>query len=154
MLTDEERQEIEAEFANYESKRALSVDALKVVQKRRGWVDDEALAEVAALLEMSPAELDNVATFYNLIYREPVGLHVIHVCDSISCWVMGCERLTECLSAKLGVKMGETTADKRFTLLPVVCLGACDKAPALIVNDDLHGTVDPDNLDDLLNQYD
>ena len=117
MLSPEERQEIEAEIAHYPDKRAVCIDAMKVVQHHRGWVSDEALGDVAELLEMSVDELDSVATFYNLIFRKPVGRHVIMVCDSVSCWIMGYDRVREHLISRLGIKLGETTPDGRFTLL-------------------------------------
>ena len=91
MLSDSEQREIEEELSRYPDKQAVCVDALKIVQRHRGWVPDEAVKDVASLLGMSPHEVDGVATFYNLIYRKPVGRHVIHVCDSVSCWVMGCD---------------------------------------------------------------
>jgi len=153
VLSPEERQEIVAEFENYPDKRALTIDAMKIVQKHRGWVSDEALKDISELLEVSVDELDSVATFYNLIYRKPVGRHVILVCDSISCWVMGYDRLRDHLMTRLGIKMGETTADGRFTLLPIVCLGTCDHAPAMMVDDDLHRDLDTDKIDSILDQY-
>jgi NADH-quinone oxidoreductase subunit E len=153
VLSPEERQEIEAEFAHYPDKRALTIDAMKVVQKHRGWVSDEALKDIAELLEVSVDELDSVATFYNLIFRKPVGRHVIMVCDSISCWIMGYERLRDHLMKRLGVKMGETTPDGRFTLLPIVCLGTCDHAPAMMIDNDLHRDIDTDKIDSILEQY-
>ena len=153
MLSSEERREIEAEFAHYPDKRALTIDAMKVVQKHRGWVSDEALKDIAELLEVSVDELDSVATFYNLIYRKPVGRHVILVCDSISCWMMGYDRLRDHLTNRLGIKMGETTADGRFTLLPIVCLGTCDHAPAMMVDEDLHRDLDTETIDSILEQY-
>lgn len=153
MLTDEERQEITAELPHYPERRAACIEALKVVQRRRGWVSDDSLRDVATLLEMTPDELDGVATFYNLIFREPVGRHVILLCDSVSCWIMGCTRLRERLQDRLQIQPGETTADGRFTLLPIVCLGACDHAPAMMVDDDLHQDVAPDSLDGILANY-
>ena len=153
MLTNEEKKEIEEQFPRYATKRAACVEALKAVQRRRGWVDDEAIADLAAFLEMTPAELDALATFYNLIFRKPVGRHVILVCDSASCWIMGAKRLRERLSSRLGIQPGETTADKRFTLLPNVCLGACDHAPVLMVDRDTHGDLTPEKIDDLLARY-
>ncbi len=144
MLSPEERAEIEEEAKRYPTRRALCIDAMKVVQKHRGWVSDEALADVAALLGMTPDELDGVATFYNLVFRAPVGRHVVLVCDSVSCWIMGAPRLRDRLCRELGVALGGTSADGRFTVLPVVCLGACDRAPAMMVDDDLHGDLDPD----------
>jgi NADH-quinone oxidoreductase subunit E len=154
MLTDEERREIEAEFEHYPQKRAVSIDALKVVQRHRGWVSDESLRDLAELLEMTPDELDNVATFYNLLFRRPVGKHVILVCNSISCWVMGYDRIREHLETRLGIGLGETSPDGRFTLLPIVCLGACDHAPALMIDNDLHTDLDAQKLDEILTKYD
>jgi NADH-quinone oxidoreductase subunit E len=153
MLTAEEKKEIEAEFPRYEQKRAVCVEALKVVQRHRGWVSDEALVAVAEFLEMTPAELDAVATFYNLIFRKPVGKHVILVCDSVSCWIMGYERILQHLQDRLGIVLGETTADGVFTLLPIVCLGACDQAPAMMIDDELYGDLDPAKIDEILANY-
>ena len=153
MLTAEEKKEIEAEFPRYEQKRAACVEALKIVQRYRGWVSDEALIEIAEFLEMTPAELDGVATFYNLIFRKPVGKHIILVCDSVSCWIMGYERILQHLQERLGVVLGETTADGVFTLLPIVCLGACDQAPAMMIDDELYGNLNPAKIDEILASY-
>ena len=153
MLTESEKKEIEAEARHYDYKRAACVDALKIVQRHRGWVSDESLRDVAEYLEMTPDELDNVATFYNLIFRKPVGKHVILVCDSVSCWIMGYVRLREHLHARLGIRLGQTTADGRFTLLPIVCLGTCDHAPALMIDDELYRDLDPQQLDAVLERY-
>jgi NADH-quinone oxidoreductase subunit E len=153
MLTEEERQEIEAELPHYERKQAVCIDAMKVVQRHRGWVSDEALSDIGELLEMTPDELDGVATFYNLIFRKPVGRHVILLCNSVSCWVMGYDRLREHLSARLGIDLGQTTPDNRFTLLPMACLGTCDHAPALMIDNDLHRDLDPDRIDEILAEY-
>ncbi|HET8699231.1 MAG TPA: NADH-quinone oxidoreductase subunit NuoE, partial [Gammaproteobacteria bacterium] len=122
---------IERALAQYPDKRAACVDALKIVQRRRGWVADEPLRGIAALLGMSVDDLDAVATFYNLIYRRPVGRHVVHVCDSVSCWLMGADDVAARIRDELGARYGETTADGRLTVLPIPCLGACDRAPAL-----------------------
>jgi len=153
MLTEEEKKEIEVEFPRYEQKRAVSVEALKIVQRYRGWVSDDTLIEVAEFLEMTPAELDAVATFYNLIFRKPVGKHIILVCDSVSCWIMGYERIRQHLQDRLGIALGETSADGVFTLLPTVCLGACDQAPAMMIDDQLYGNLDPAKIDEILSTY-
>jgi len=153
MLSAEEKSEIEAEFPYYAQKNAAVIDALKIVQRHRGWVSDESVGDIAELLEMTAAEVDSVASFYNLIFRRPVGRHVILLCDSISCWIMGCDRLRDRLSARLGIKLGETTADGEFTLLPIVCLGTCDRAPALMIDDDLHRDVEPEKLEQILASY-
>jgi NADH-quinone oxidoreductase subunit E len=153
MLTEEERREIEAEIPRYPQKNATCIEAMKIVQRHRGWVSDEALQGIGDLLGMTPDELDSLATFYNLVFRKPVGRHVILICDSISCWIMGYERVREYLRVRLGVEPGETTADGRFTLLPVACLGACDHAPALMIDDDLHVDLDPEKIDRILQSY-
>jgi len=153
MLTAEERQEIEAELAHYPTKQSVCIDAMQIIQRHRGWVSDESLKDLAEFLGMSVADLDGVATFYNLIFRKPVGRHVVMVCDSVSCWIMGYERVRDQMSKRLGVKMGETTSDGRFTLLPIVCLGTCDHAPAMMVDGDLHRDLDPQKLDGILEKY-
>lgn len=153
MLTEEQKREILAEAARYPDKRAASLDALKIVQRSEHWISDEALGEVAELLGMSPAELDNVATFYNLIFRKPVGDHVILMCNSVSCWMVGYEALQAALEEQLGITFGQTTPDGRFTLLPIVCLGACDRAPTLMIDQDLYGPVTPSDLAEVLTRY-
>jgi NADH-quinone oxidoreductase subunit E len=153
MLSQEERREIEAEVPHYPTRQALSIDAMRIIQKHRGWVSDEALDDIAELLGMSRSDLDGVATFYNLIFRKPVGKHVIYLCDSVSCWIMGCQKLGDDLTARLGAGFGETTLDGRFTLLPIVCLGACDHAPAMMIDDDLHLDLEAAKLDGILEQY-
>ncbi len=152
MLTAEERQEIDAELARYPTKQAVCIDAMKIVQRHRGWVSDESIRDLGELLDMSSADLDGVATFYNLIFRKPVGRHVVMLCDSVSCWIMGYERMREHLTSRLGIEFGETTPDNRFTLLPIVCLGACERAPAMIVDNNLHGNLDPASIDKLLEE--
>lgn len=153
MLTDIERQEIERELVHYPDKRAACIDALKIVQRHRRWVSDEDLKSLAALLDMTPDELDGVATFYNLIFRKPVGRHVVFLCNSISCWIMGYERLHDQAKRRLGIDYGQTTPDQRFTLLPIVCLGACDHAPVMMVDEDLHHNVTPDRINVVLQRY-
>jgi NADH-quinone oxidoreductase subunit E len=153
MLTVEEREEIEAELARYPTKEAVCIDAMKIVQRHRGWVSDESVRDIAELLEMSPADLDGVATFYNLIFRKPVGRHVVMVCNSVSCWILGYEKMREHLTSRLGIEFGETTPDNRFTLLPIVCLGACDHAPAMLVDNELHTDLGPDRIDQVLEEY-
>jgi NADH-quinone oxidoreductase subunit E len=153
MLTQNETQAIDHEVSLLPHKKAAVIEALKIVQKERGWISDASIGEVADYLEMSPAEVDSVATFYNLIFRKPIGRHVILLCDSISCYVMKYQKLYEALQQKLEIKFGETTADKRFTLLPNACLGCCDHAPALMINEDLYMDVRIEALSEILNKY-
>jgi NADH-quinone oxidoreductase subunit E len=153
MLTAEEIKEIEHAIKLVPYKKAASVEALKVVQEHRRWISDESLRDVAIFLDMSPEELDSVATFYNMIFRREVGKHVILVCDSISCWVMGYENLRDQLFKRLGIKFGETTPDGIFTVLPNCCLGTCDCAPALMIDNDLYRNVKVEQLDEILTKY-
>lgn len=153
MLTHEEIQAIDQEVQLVPHKKAAVIEALKIVQRQRGWVSDESLEAIAGHLEMSPAEVDSVATFYNLIFRKPVGRHVILLCDSISCYVMGYKQLYTALQQHLGVRFGETTADRRFTLLPNACLGCCDHAPALMIDEDLYLDVKTEELGEILKGY-
>jgi NADH-quinone oxidoreductase subunit E len=153
MLSNEERHEIEEEIKIFPHKQAACIEALKIIQKHRRWVSDEGVKDISEILEMTPDEIDSVATFYNLIFRRPVGKHVILVCDSVSCWVMGYEKIKKELEKKLGVEFGGTTADDRFTLLPVPCLGTCDRAPAIMIDDDLHQDLTTESLDKILEQY-
>ncbi len=153
MLTKEEQKEIQHEFEHYETKQATCIEALKIVQKHRGWISDDAVKDIAAFLEMSPDEVDSVASFYNLIFRHPVGRNVILLCDSVSCWVMGSTAIGEHIKQKLGIDYGQTTKDDRFTLLPIACLGTCDHAPAMMINQDTHRNLTPDKIDDILEKY-
>ncbi len=150
MLSDRERTDIDSEIEHAQTKRMTTIEALRIVQRERGWVSDEAVKDIADHLEMTPDEVDSVATFYNMIFRQPVGKHVIFVCESISCWVMGYEGIRRKLENKLGIKVGETTQDGMFTILPVDCLGACDRAPAMVVNEKLHGNLDDESIDKIL----
>lgn len=144
ILSEDEVREISAGLSHYEDNQALCIDALKVVQKYRGWVSDECLQAIADFLKLSASDVEGVATFYNLIYRQPVGKHVVRVCDSVTCWVMGYDKLSAKFKAALKLEYGQTTSDKQFTLLPGPCMGACDKAPVVMVNHDLHCNVDLD----------
>ena len=153
VLTSEEREAIEHAMHHYADPRAASIDALKIVQHNHRWVPDGAIYAIAEVLGISAADLEGVATFYNRIYRQPVGRHVIAVCDSIGCFLTGFDELYAALQTKLGIKPGQTTADDRFTLLPVVCLGACDRSLVLMVNDATHFNVTPANIEQVLEQY-
>ncbi len=153
MLTTEEKKEIEKAISEMPVRKSACIEALKVVQHHRRWISDESLKDVAEYMDMTPEELDSVATFYNLLFRKPVGRHIILLCDSISCWVMGYDNIRNHLTQKLGIKYGETTADDRFTLLPNCCLGTCDTAPALMIDRDLYKNVTIEQLDDILKKY-
>jgi len=153
VLSADERHEIEHALSHYPDSRAASIDALKAVQKHRGWVPDGAIPVLAQAIGIPAAELEGVATFYSLIFRRPVGRHVIKVCDSISCHLTGYDELRDELVKQLGVDYGRTTADGRFTLLPICCLGACDRGATMMIDDDLHGPVAPADVAAILGNY-
>lgn len=152
-LTETEIQAIDHEVGMVPYKKAAVIEALKIVQQNRGWISDESVEAIAEHLEMSAAEVDSVATFYNLIFRKPVGRHIILLCDSISCYVMGYQKLYETLQQQLNIKFGETTEDKKFTLLPNACLGCCDHAPALMIGGDLYRDIKVEDLEKILSSY-
>ncbi|PWJ60094.1 NADH-quinone oxidoreductase subunit E [Dyadobacter jejuensis] len=153
ILSEQEIAAIEKEVAKLPMPKAACIEALKIVQQHRGWVSDDSLQLIAQHLQMSTAELDSVATFYNLIFRKPVGRHVILLCDSISCYVMGYEKIYEGLQRQLQIGFGETSPDGRFTLLPNACLGTCDHAPALMIDQDTYPDLKPEQLEAILNTY-
>ncbi len=145
-LTEDLRQKIAAAA----HPRELAVDIMLALQAHVGYLSDAAVAEAADLLGMTPVEIDELATFYTFIYREPVGRYVIHVCDSVICWMNGADSLAEHLSRRLGIALGETTPDGLFTLLPVCCIGYCDRSPAILVNQRVYGPLTLESLDALL----
>ncbi|WP_178122534.1 NADH-quinone oxidoreductase subunit NuoE [Pseudomonas sp. R-28-1W-6] len=152
-LSEAERSAIEHEMHHYEDPRAASIEALKIVQKARGWVPDGAADAIGAILGIPASDVEGVATFYSQIFRQPVGRHIIRVCDSMTCFVGGHENVLASLKDQLGIVPGQTTTDGRFTLLPVCCLGNCDKAPAVMIDDDTFGNIDPDGVAQLLEAY-
>jgi NADH-quinone oxidoreductase subunit E len=153
MLSTAEKNQIDQAIRIMPVRKAACIEALKVVQAHRRWISDESLKEVADYMDMTTEELDSVATFYNMLFRRPVGRHIVLVCDSISCWVMGYENLRDELMKKLAIKYGQTTPDDRFTILPNCCLGCCDRAPALMIDNDLYTDVKVDQLDTILKKY-
>ena len=152
MLSEEERAEILKEIQGHPYKQAACVEALKIVQRNRGWVSDE-IQDLAELLDMSPAEIEGVATFFSHIYTRPLGKYVIFICDSISCWLAGHDVLREYLEKRLGIKGGETTDDEQFTLMPIACLGICEYAPAMLIDDTLYSKLTPEKIDEILRKY-
>jgi NADH-quinone oxidoreductase subunit E len=153
MITERDKREIGEICCCFPTRRAAALEALQIIQKNHSWVSDENLKAAAGLLGMTPDELDGVASFYSMIFRKPVGRHVILVCDSISCWIRGHEGILDQLVTRLGIRPGETDVDGRFTLLPTSCLGACDHAPAMMVDDDLHGDLTPERIEAILASY-
>lgn len=130
---------LEQRVADANTNREAAVDVMKELQRHYGWLTDEALDEASQLLGLSLLEVEELATFYEMIYRRPVGRHVVHVCDSISCWALGGETLLESLAHLLEIDPGSTTTDGAITLLPCSCLGNCGEAPCIMVDEKQFG---------------
>jgi len=152
MLPIELKDKLQAQIDAVGHTRELAIDVLTAVQEHYGYLSDEAVAEAGVLLSMTPLEIDELATFYTFLYREPVGRYVIHVCDSVICWMAGEENLVAHLCRKLGIDLGGTTSDGLFTLLPVCCIGYCDRSPAILVNRKVHGPLTIEKLDRLIDE--
>ncbi|WP_019342746.1 MULTISPECIES: NADH-quinone oxidoreductase subunit NuoE [Stutzerimonas] len=153
VLSETERSAIEHEMHHYEDPRAASIEALKIVQKARGWVPDGACDAIGEILGIPASDVEGVATFYSQIFRVPVGRHIIRVCDSMTCYIGGHESVLDSIRNEIGIEPGQTSTDGRFTLIPVCCLGNCDKAPALMIDDDTFGDVQPGGVAQLLEAY-
>ena len=153
MLTDIERRELEDALKHYPDKRGAAIDALLIFQRRRGWISDDSLLDIAQFLDMTAEDVDSVATFYNLIFRKPVGRHVAFMCDSISCWIKGCEQVQEQIKILYEVDLGQTTTDGRLTVLPIACLGHCERAPAMMIDQDVYGDVTPEKIEQIVEKY-
>jgi NADH-quinone oxidoreductase subunit E len=153
MIPVELLQNLEREIAKTEHPRELAVDVMFALQNHYGYLSDEALEEGAGLLGMTPLELEELATFYDFIYREPVGKFVIHICDGVVCWMNGFPSVLNYLFEKLGIGPGETTKDGLFTILPTACIGYCDLSPAVLVNGRPYGPLTPEKIDGLLEKF-
>jgi len=150
MLPAELVNTLQAQIAVADHPRELAVDIMFALQNHFGYLTDEALEEGAKLLGMTPLELEELATFYDFLYREPVGRFVIHVCDGVVCWMNGLQSVVDYLHQKLGIRLGETTEDGLFTLLPTACIGYCDLSPAVLVNGRPYGPLTPEKINNLL----
>jgi NADH-quinone oxidoreductase subunit E len=136
---------LEQRVAAAVTSREAAVDVMKELQRHYGWLTDEALEEASQLLGLSPLQVEELATFYEMIYRRPVGRHIVHVCDSISCWASGGETLLESLVQLLKLEPGSTTADGTVTLLPCSCLGNCGEAPCMMIDEKQYGRMTPES---------
>ena len=119
-----------------DQRKSAILYALFLVQQQQGYISGASMRFVAEQIRCTPAEVEDVVSYYTMFYTKPVGKYVINVCRTLSCALLGAERVTEELSATLGIGPGQTTADGMFTLMEVECLGACDRAPVLMINDD------------------
>jgi len=153
MLPRELLEKLQGEIANSVQSREMAIDVMFALQNHYGYLSDEALEEGARLLSMTPLELEELATFYDFIYREPVGKYVIHICDGVVCWMNGYPVVLDYLFKKLGIGLGETTKDGLFTILPTACIGYCDLSPAVLINGRPYGPLTPEKIDALIERF-
>lgn len=155
MIPKELRNRLASELAASDPARIRekTIDVLYALQQHYGFLSDEAVVEAAALLHMAPLEIDELATFYDFLYRQPVGRYVIHVCDGVVCWMYHENSVFDYLCRKLGVKVGEITSDGLFTVLPSACIGDCHHAPAMLINGEFFGPLTPEGIDAILEKF-
>jgi len=127
-----------------------AIDVMYALQQHYGYLCDEAIQYAATLLAMTPLELESLATFYDYLYRRPVGRYVIHVCDSVICWMFHQDSIFDYLCRTLGVPPGGTTEDGLFTVLPAACIGNCHNAPTMLINGRFYDRLTPDRIDAVL----
>ena len=150
MLPDDLKRLLSERISKAEDPREQAVDVMFEFQNHYGYMSDEAMKEASSLLGMTTLELEELATFYDHIYREQVGKYVIQVCDSVICWMHDHISVIDHIRYRLNIDLGETTADGLFTLLPVCCIGYCDRAPAMTVNRRVFGRLTPEKIDRIL----
>lgn len=150
MITEELRQKLIAGITEAEYPREQAINVMYEIQRYYGYLTDEGVEEAGEVLGMSPLELEELATFYDFLYREPVGRYVLHVCDGVVCWMFHEGSLFDYMCQKLGVCAGEVSSDGMFTVLPTACIGYCDHAPAMIVNGEFYGPLTPEGIDEIL----
>lgn len=152
MLTEKTTQAILKLQQKYPEKRSALIPALHLAQNEVGYLPSDVQSEVAALFDLDPNEVNSIVTFYDMFHEEPVGKHVIHICKNVSCMLRGADEVIDALCCKLKVKPLENTADGEFTVIPCECLGACDLAPMMLVDDQVVGPVQVEELDSILDQ--
>jgi len=153
MLTSTVEKRLEAIIGKYPDPRAAVLPCLHAMQEKNGFITDEAIKAIAQLLDISYAEVYGTATFYALLRRRPAGRHVISICHNLPCSLLGAEPLIEHLKQKLGVEEGQVTMDGKFSFQRIECIGRCDGAPAMLVDNDYHGELTRDRIDEILDKY-
>jgi NADH-quinone oxidoreductase E subunit len=152
MYSPENEKKLDEYISHYPIKRSAVLPALFIAQDEHGYVTDEDVKYLARRLDMRVNEVEEIVTFYSMYSREPVGRYKLQVCRTISCMLLGAPQITEHLCGKLGVEVGETTADGKFTVQEVECLGYCDLAPVLQVNFDYHEQITPERAGEIVDQ--
>jgi len=149
-LSEAVSQKIQALIDKYPQKRSALIPSLHLAQKEKGYISQDTICEIARIFDLSPNEVSEVVSFYTMFHRKPVGKYVIQVCTNISCLLCDAEEIVDHLIQKLGIKLGETTEDKKYTLLEVECLGSCGTSPVIQINDDYYEELTPQKVDQIL----
>jgi len=134
----------------YPRKRSALIPSLQLAQKEAGYLSNDTICEIARIFELTPNEVYEVATFYTMFYKKPVGKYVIQVCTNISCLLCNAEDIVSHLTGKLGVRFGETTPDGKYTLLEAECLGSCGTSPVIQINETYYEELTPEKVDQIL----
>jgi NADH-quinone oxidoreductase subunit E len=150
MLSEVTRQKIDVLVARYPERRSALIPSLQVAQIEAGYLSPEVITEVAEIFDLTANQVYEVASFYTMLYKRPVGRYVLQVCTNISCLLCNSDSIMAHVQKRLGIKPGETTPDRRFTLLEVECLGSCGTSPVVQINDDYHENLTPAKLDEIL----
>ncbi len=154
MLSENTHREIKDLIAKYPQRRSALIPSLQLAQEEAGYLSPEVVCEVAEIFELTPNEVYEVASFYTMLHKKPVGKYVVQVCTNISCLLCRSEDIMTHLQKRLGIKPGETTPDSRFTLMEVECLASCGTAPVVQINADYHENLTPEKLDQILDSLD
>ncbi len=150
MISEQLKERLKRLMEEAHTPQEALIDMIMEVQEHTRWLSDKDVEEIAQIAGTSPLKIEELATFYNLIFRRPVGKKIIFVCDSISCWTMGSDTIVDFLSRKLKIGIGETTKDGKFTLLPICCLGNCAEAPSMMIEEKMYGNLTPEKIDEIL----
>ncbi len=149
-ILKDETERIEKLFEKYPSRRSAMLPLLWIVQEKTGWVSQESMREVAELLQVTPAEVYEVVSFYTMFHQRPVGKYHFALCDTLACAICGTNEIVDYLKEKHGITGKGVSGDGRFSIELVECIGACSMAPAMLLNEDLHGNLTPESLDRLV----
>jgi NADH-quinone oxidoreductase subunit E len=150
MLSDTACQKIQALMGKYPRKRSALIPSLQLAQNEVGYLSSEIMLEIAQLFDLPPNEVNEVVSFYTMFYKKPMGKYVIQVCTNISCLLCNAEEILAHLIRRLGIKIGETSADRKYTLLEVECLGSCGTSPVIQINEDYYEDLSIEKLDRIL----
>jgi NADH-quinone oxidoreductase subunit E len=150
VLSEKSKAQINKLKGKYPDPKSALLPALEIAQREHGWLSEEVMREVGEAMNLPPTEVASVASFYTMLYTRPVGEHVIQVCTNITCSLLGAEHIVEYISRKLGIRVGETTPDGKFTLLTVECLGSCGTAPVMQIDETYYENLTKEKIDRIL----